>query len=232
MGFRQRQAHLIEGRYAKRLEKSKGSNTGGGGKELATNLGHHGGAGEEGRGRGDGSGSLDLAVRDLRHLGHGGDSSGGLDLTVGDLRDLGHGGGGHGRRADGSGGLDLAVGNLRDLGSGAGGGGSLDLTIGDLSDLGGGAGGSRRGRAGRGTGSGGHGERVDQDRCALRSAVVGVKVVEAAGQALGEDIAAAKSERAVGADGETTSVESAGLGFICIELELVVCRNVSVASLG
>lgn len=58
-----------------------------------------------------------------------------------------------------------------------------------------------------------------------------VKVVEAAAETLVEDVGATERNRTVAADGEAGSDESACLGW-GVELELIVCCDVSSASLG
>jgi len=74
-------------------------------------------------------------------------------------------------------------------------------------------------------------EGLDGDGGALGGPVAIVEVVEAATEALPENIGAAESQAAVAADGEASGEDSTGLGWL-IELELEVGRNVARAADG
>ena len=69
-------------------------------------------------------------------------------------------------------------------------------------------------------------ERLDGDGRTLSGPFAVVEIVEVAAEALPEDVGAAQSQAAVAADGEASSVDGAGLGWL-IELELVVGGNVA-----
>ena len=90
---------------------------------------------------------------------------------------------------------------------------------------------SRAGRSGSRAGCASNGESIDEDGNALSTLALVVQVVEATGQALPPESRATEGEGAVGADGETCSVDGTSLGR-AVELELSVGSDVTSAVLG
>lgn len=72
---------------------------------------------------------------------------------------------------------------------------------------------------------------VNVNRITLSSPFTIIEIVKASRQALVEDTASAKSESAVSANAEASSVESASLWWV-IELELVVAGDVAGTAMG
>ena len=117
--------------------------------------------------------------------------------------------------------LWLSVGDLGDSGS------SLWLAITALSN---GRGRGEGRSAGDGRGSTAR-NNVKSNRLTLWCPVLAVQVVEVSAQALIENSCVTKGNRRVAADGETSSKDGTGLGWL-VKLELEVVGDVSSALLG